>query len=99
MLASMRRPAVVWGGMAVGLAAAVIFSISPMPLAAQDDKPADHAGSSPQKGKPIETKDLSLDQAHAVLAAAVKKADELKVKMDIAVVDAGGNLKGFARMD
>ena len=99
MLASMRRPAVVWGGMAVGLAAAVIFSISPMPLAAQDDKPADHAGSAPQKGKPIETKDLSLDQAHAVLAAAVKKADELKVKMDIAVVDAGGNLKGFARMD
>src|SRR5205814_4914296 len=27
------------------------------------------------------------------------KADELKVKMNIAVVDAGGNLKGFSRMD
>ena len=53
-------------------------------------------------GKPPQTlvaKDISLDQAHAVLTAAMKKAEELKLAMNIAVVDAGGNLKAFARMD
>jgi uncharacterized protein GlcG (DUF336 family) len=48
---------------------------------------------------PLDTKDISLDQAHAVLAAAVAKAVETKTKMDVAVVDAGGNLKAFVRMD
>lgn len=43
--------------------------------------------------------DISLDQANVVLQAAVRKSDEMKVKMNIAVVDAGGNLKAFARMD
>lgn len=43
--------------------------------------------------------DISLDQAHAVLMAAMKKAEELKIAQNIAVVDAGGNLKAFARMD
>jgi uncharacterized protein GlcG (DUF336 family) len=38
-------------------------------------------------------------QAWAALEAAVKKAQELKTKMDIAVVDSGANLKGFIRMD
>lgn len=47
----------------------------------------------------LTTKDISLDQAHQVLMAAQKKAQEIKTKMDIAVVDAGGNLKAFARMD
>ena len=51
------------------------------------------------KGTPLATKDLSLDQAHASLLAAAKKAAEMNLKMDIAVVDAGGNLKAFARMD
>ena len=45
------------------------------------------------------TKDLSLDQANAALEAAVKKAEEIGTTMDIAVVDAGANLKAFARMD
>jgi len=45
------------------------------------------------------TKDLSLDQANAALEAAVKKAEEIGTKMDIALVDAGANLKAFARMD
>ena len=44
-------------------------------------------------------KDVTLEQAGAVVAAAVKKAREINTKMDIAVVDAGGNLKAFARMD
>lgn len=47
----------------------------------------------------LATHDLSLDQAQAVAAAALDKADAIDTKMDIAVVDAGGNLKAFARMD
>ncbi|MFZ1023840.1 MAG: heme-binding protein [Thermoplasmata archaeon] len=38
-------------------------------------------------------------QAWAAIEAAMKKAHELKTKMNIAVVDDGGNLKGFLRMD
>ena len=43
--------------------------------------------------------DLTLEAAERILAAAKKKAAELGTRMDIAVVDAGGNLKSFARMD
>jgi uncharacterized protein GlcG (DUF336 family) len=43
--------------------------------------------------------DITLTQARHVIEAAVKKATDLNTKMDIAVVDAGSNLKGFARMD
>jgi uncharacterized protein GlcG (DUF336 family) len=49
--------------------------------------------------QPLTTADLSLDQAHVVLAAAVAKAAAIDTKMDIAIVDAGGNLKAFVRMD
>jgi uncharacterized protein GlcG (DUF336 family) len=48
---------------------------------------------------PLNVKDISLEQAHVVVAAAAKKSDEIKTKMDIAVVDAGGNLKAFVRQD
>jgi uncharacterized protein GlcG (DUF336 family) len=47
----------------------------------------------------LETKDLSLEQAQAVIAGAMKKATELGCRSDIAVVDAGANLKAFIRMD
>jgi uncharacterized protein GlcG (DUF336 family) len=43
--------------------------------------------------------DLTLSQAQAIIAAAQKKATEIKKPMNIAVVDAGGNLLAFARMD
>lgn len=43
--------------------------------------------------------DLTLDQARAVLDAAIRRSQEINVKMDIAIVDAGANLKAFARMD
>ncbi len=43
--------------------------------------------------------DISLEQDHAAVDAALKKSNEMGVKMDIAVVDAGANLKAFARMD
>jgi uncharacterized protein GlcG (DUF336 family) len=45
------------------------------------------------------TVDLTLEAAERILAAATKKAAELGTRMDIAVVDAGGNLKAFVRMD
>jgi uncharacterized protein GlcG (DUF336 family) len=57
-------------------------------LAAQETHPA-----------ALATQDLSLEQAQAVVAAALAAAEEQGTKMDVAVVDAGGNLKAFARMD
>jgi len=48
---------------------------------------------------PLSTQDLSLAQAQTVLDAALAAAEEQGTLMNIAVVDAGGNLKSFARMD
>src|SRR5580692_11631265 len=45
------------------------------------------------------SEDLTLEAAEKIVAGAKKKAAEIKTLMDIAVVDAGGNLKAFARMD
>jgi len=46
-----------------------------------------------------EQKDISLEQARAMVTAAAEKSKEINTKMDIAIVDAGANLKAFARMD
>ncbi len=43
--------------------------------------------------------DISLESAQKVVQKAIEKSVELEVKMDIAVVDAGANLKAFVRMD
>jgi len=43
--------------------------------------------------------DLTLTQAQKVVAAAEAKAQQQGTLMNIAVIDAGGNLKAFARMD
>jgi len=43
--------------------------------------------------------DITLTQAQQAVDAALNKANEMGVKMDIAVVDVGANLKTFARMD
>lgn len=43
--------------------------------------------------------DIGLDQAQTVVAAALKKAEEISTLMNVTVVDVGGNLKAFARMD
>jgi uncharacterized protein GlcG (DUF336 family) len=43
--------------------------------------------------------DLDYSQAQQVLDAAVQKAAEIDTLMNVAVVDAGGNLKAFGRMD
>jgi uncharacterized protein GlcG (DUF336 family) len=42
---------------------------------------------------------LTTHQAQTVIAAAVAKATEMKVRMNIAILDAGGHLKAFLRMD
>jgi uncharacterized protein GlcG (DUF336 family) len=42
---------------------------------------------------------ISFDQAQAAVAAALQEARTIDTAMNIAVVDAGGNLKAFARMD
>src|SRR5690606_33596601 len=60
---------------------------------------AQPAGEVPSDVKPLHTHDISLDQTHAVLAAAIARAKEIETTMDIAIVDAGGNLKAFVRMD
>jgi uncharacterized protein GlcG (DUF336 family) len=42
---------------------------------------------------------ITLEEARTVIAAAKQKAQEIGQPMDIAVVDAGGNLKAHVRMD
>ena len=48
-------------------------------------------------GSVLET--ITLEEAQQIIDAAAKKAEEIGQPMDIAVVDAGGNLKAHARMD
>ena len=45
------------------------------------------------------TKDITHNEAFTALLAAKKKAEESTVLVNIAVVDAGANLKAFIRMD
>jgi uncharacterized protein GlcG (DUF336 family) len=42
---------------------------------------------------------VSADVAQAIVDAAMRKAQELGVRISVAVVDDGGNLKAFMRMD
>lgn len=44
-------------------------------------------------------KSVSLDDARRIIAAAEAKAMQIKSPSNVAVVDAGGNLLSFARMD
>jgi uncharacterized protein GlcG (DUF336 family) len=43
--------------------------------------------------------EITLEVAEKMIQAAKRKAEELKIKEDIAVVDASGTLKTFVRMD
>ncbi len=42
---------------------------------------------------------ITTSQAQAAVAAAQRKSGQIDTKMNIAIVDAGGNLAAFARMD
>ena len=97
-----KRNRMVAGGLFVALTACVA------PLIAQQDRSANQQQQrGGQDAQPAQARatasqnpnDITLDQAHAALEAASKKAEEINTKMDICVVDAGGNLKAFARMD
>ena len=46
-----------------------------------------------------QTKDIDLNSAMRMIDAGLKEAKKLKVNMNIAVLDRGGNLKAFVRMD
>jgi len=79
--------------------ALVVAAACAVPLVAQQ-KPRDQDAQQAAAGtQASNATDITLDQAHAALEAAAKKAQEIQTKMDIAIVDAGGNLKAFARMD
>jgi uncharacterized protein GlcG (DUF336 family) len=43
--------------------------------------------------------EIVLEQAWGVVEAGIRKSEELGLSMNIAVVDSGGNLKAFTRMD
>ena len=43
--------------------------------------------------------DITRAEAERVVSEALRKAEEIDTRMNIAVVDAGGNLKAFTRMD
>ncbi len=43
--------------------------------------------------------DITLEQAQAAVEEAVRTSRKMGVKMNVAVVDAGANLKAFARID
>ena len=47
----------------------------------------------------IHPMNITLAQAQAAIEAALEKATDLKVAMNIAVVDSGANLVAYARMD
>ena len=49
--------------------------------------------------KNVATTDITVTKARAAVDAARRTAEEIDTKMDIAIVDAGGNLKAFLRMD
>lgn len=48
---------------------------------------------------PLSVMGITLEQAQTVIQAALKKSQELNVKMNVAIVDEGANLKAFGRME
>lgn len=44
-------------------------------------------------------KEMNTQTAEKMLAAAIQKSEDIGAKMNIAIVDAGANLKAFHRMD
>lgn len=47
----------------------------------------------------FEADTITLEAAQRVIAAAVKKSGEMNLNMNVTVLDVGGNLKAFVRMD
>lgn len=57
------------------------------------------AANQPSSAATSTARDLSTAQVRKIIDAAAQKAESIQTKMNIAVVDAGANLKGFLRMD
>ena len=79
----------------------VAFTFGTAPLHAQQTPPANPLDNVPEKmpadipyGAPI-----TLERAEAAIAAAVIEAKKRDWKLNVAVVDSGGNLVAFQRMD
>lgn len=64
-----------------------------------EDQPGGRAGSSAGPLVTRERVQLNLAGAESILAAARKKAAAMNLKLNLAVVDDGGHLLAFARMD
>jgi uncharacterized protein GlcG (DUF336 family) len=95
-----RSKLLVLGGMILGVAATAVYFGSPTSSAlAQQQGQQQGLHQEKRDTSSMTTKDITLNQAAAVSMAAIEKAKETDTKMDIAIVDAGGNLKSFARMD
>ena len=76
-----------------GFVAVLALALLARPASTQEGKPSD---------TPLITRGrvaLNLAGAEAVIAAAKKKAEGMKLKVNVAVVDDGGHLLTFARMD
>ena len=74
-----------------GFVAVLVLCLSVRPAPTGEEKPSE-----------LVTRDriqLNLAGAEMIVAEAKKKAEELKLKVNIAVVDDGGHLLSFARMD
>ncbi len=78
--------------LAFAVAVLVLYGGSRQPALAE--QPQQNPGSGP-----LAIQTVSLNEAPAALQAAEKKAHDLGINEDIAVVDSGGNLKAFSRMD
>lgn len=48
---------------------------------------------------PVHSSDITAELSNKMLTAAITKSDGLGLRMNIAIVDAGANLKAFHRMD
>ena len=101
-MSSLRRRGFWFGVVILATAATVALVRSTAIGQAHIASPAQHPVyllADPPKADPLAVHDISLDQANLALQSAVEKSKSLHLLMDIAVVDAGGNLKAFARMD
>ena len=100
---SWRNKRRVWGGVLVLLSLFVVALVrSTATGQAHGAAPVQHPVyllADPPKADPLAVHDISLDQANLAVQSAVEKSKSLHIYEDIAVVDAGGNLKAFARMD
>lgn len=92
-----RKMIVLLGGLAISAVACSFYVTTTSH--AQDAVMDEKTTTAETEASPLMTQDISLEQAHVIIAAAIAKAGEIDTKMDIAIVDAGGNLKAFVRMD